>query len=433
MKTLLKYSLLFLTIVTFSIGTQAQSERSQSFNESWDGIRRVKVDHRHGTLEIIPHAGNDVKLVAQILVHAKEDSDAQILIDHFEIKTNALGDKLGIETKFNTNSWTTANNNTKIKFSDGSKVSGIKKIEIKYQLHVPALEMLEISNKYNDIEITDDFIGNLTAKQHDATIKTKNVSGILDLSLKYGKAYIGTVGDLNLDIYDSKVEVSSAQNVYMKSKYSGCKLGKINSAKIDSYDGFCSIESVNENLQITDKYSAYEIGSASDANVSMHDGKMSLDKATNFKGSTKYSVYDFKVIGRIDLESSHDDHFNIQSLEALTCYDSKYTSYEIETLSEKAIIKSSYDDDIIVNTVNASFIHFEIDCKYTTVKLPLTSLPGYEINAKMKYGKLSYAEPSENIVHKEYNEQLELRAKVGDTSSDAKVVINGYYSNIRLN
>ena len=144
------------------------------------------------------------------------------------------------------------------------------------------------------------------------------------------------------------------------------------------------------------------------------------------------SAYGFKVIGSIDLESSHDDHFTIQSLEALACYDSKYTSYEIEALSERVLIKSSYDDEIIVTAVNASFNHFEIDCKYTTVKLPLTSLPGYEINAKMKYGKLSYAEPSDNIVHKEYNEQLELHAKVGDTSSDAKVIINGYDSNIRL-
>ncbi len=432
MKILLKYSIIHIVLATFSIGVQAQAERSQDFNESWNGIHRISVEHRHGTLEIIPHAGNEVKLIAQILVHAKEATDAQILVDHFEIKTGTSNDRLNIETKFNTKSWTTTNNNTRIKFSDGTKITGIKKIEIKYKLHVPALDLLEVSNKYNDIEVTENFTGNLTVKQHDATLKTKNVSGVLDLTLKYGKGYIGTVGDLKMNIYDSKVEVDEAQDVQLKCKYSGIKLGKINSARIESYDGYCKIESSIGDLHIIDKYSTYEIGSAANADVTMYDGKMRLDNVTHYKGSSKYSAYDFNDIGTMDLEATHDDHFDIQSLGVLACDDSKYTSYEIETLTEKIIIQSSYDDELIVNTVNASFKHFEIDCKYTTVKLPLTALSGYEINAKMKYGKLSYAEPSDNIVHKEYNEQLELRAKIGQASSDVKVIINGYDSNIRL-
>ena len=432
MKILLKYSLAIILFVNFCSGIQAQAERTQDFIESWDGMHNVSIDHRYGTLEIIPHTGAEVRLKAQILVHAKEEADARILIDHFEIKTSTSGDKLKIETKFNTKSWTTINNNTKIKFSDGSKVSGIKKIEIKYKLHVPALEMLEISNKYNDIELTSDYTGDLTVKLYDATLHTKNISGSLNLNIKYGKAYIGSVGDVEMNIYDSKVEISTSKNVNIKSKYSGIKLGEMNSARIDSYDGYCKIGKVTGELQITDKYSTYEIESAEDVNASMYDGKMRLDKATNYTGSSKYSTYDFNEIGSIDLKSVHDDHFNIQSLRIFSCDESKYTSFEIESLAEKAIIKSSYDDELSVSVVEASFTHFEIDCKYTSVRLPLNALSGYLINAKMKYGKLSYAEPTDHIMHKEYNEQLELRAQVGDSSSIAKVIINGYDSNIRL-
>ncbi|RLD21587.1 MAG: hypothetical protein DRI69_03665 [Bacteroidetes bacterium] len=432
MKALLKYSLITAILIGFGIGVHAQTERTKDFNESWDGIHKVSVDHRHGTLEIIPYTGNKVKLEAHILVHAKEENDAQTLIDHFEIKVNTSDDKLEIETKFNTRSWVTTNNNTKIKFTDGSKVAGIKKIDIKYKLHVPALESLEISNKYNDIEITNDFDGDLIVRLYDATLKTRNISGKLDLNLKYGKAYIETIGDLELEIYDSKLELVAADNIRMKSKYSGAKLGQLHSARIDSYDGYCNIKSVTGELHIIDKYSNYEIGSVADADVTMYDGKMHLDKVTSYIGSSKYSAYDIDEAGSIALKATHDDRFNIQSLGSLACDDSKYTSYEIETLSKKAIIKASYDDEFVVSTVDASFKHFEIDCKYTSVRLPLSSLPGYEINAKMKYGKLSYAEPSDNIVHKEHNGELELRAKVGDANSDAKVIINGYDSYIRL-
>lgn len=433
MKTLLKYSLFIAALSALSFEAISQEEQSRNFSESWNDITEVVADHRHGTLEVIPHSGGEVKLVANITIHAKEESDARILINHFEIKSNTIGNKLEIETKFNTKQWTTSNNNTRIKFSDGTKVTGIKKIEIKYQLHVPALEKLTLSNKYNDIIVTDNLSGDLTIKQYDATLKVKNVDGDMDLSLKYGKAEIGTVGDLKMDIYDSKAEISSAQDVIIKSKYSGCKLGTIFSAKMDSYDGYCKIESVTGELHIKDKYSTYEVGSAGNAFVTMYDAKMQLGKVSNYSGISKYSLYDFKEVGTIELESNHDDHFNIQSLGVLDCEDSKYSSFEIESLLEKAILNSSYDDDLIVAGVRASFNHFEIDCKYTTVKLPLTEVPGYEINATMKYGKLSYAEPTDHIVHKEYNEQLELKAKVGNTNSDAKVIINGYDSNIRLN
>jgi hypothetical protein len=432
MKILLKFSLFILTFGSLSHGVFAQTERSQDFNESWNGIKNVNVDHRYGTLEIIPHSGSEVKLVASILVHAREDADAQALIDHFEIKSTAFGNKLEINTKFNTKSWTTNNNNTKIRFSDGTKVTGIKKIEIKYQLHVPSLETLEISNKYNNIEITSNFTGDLKVKQYDATLKIQDISGKLDLYLKYGKAYIGTVGDLMVDIYDSKAEIVKAQNVTIKSKYSNIELGEINSAEIDSYDGYCKIESVAGDLHINDKYSTYAIGSVENAYISLYDGKLRLDEASEYSGSSKYSAYDLKEIGILDLESTHDDHFNIQSLGTFSCNESKYTSFEIGTLTDKVIIASSYDSEFIVSVVSPSFKHFEIDCKYTMVKLPLTTLPGYQINAKMKYGKLSYPEPSENIVHKESNEQLVLRAQVGDTGSEAKVIINSYDSNIRL-
>jgi len=432
MKALLKSSFI-VAIATFcSYTLVAQAERSRDYSESWNNINNVVVIHRHGPLEIIPYSGNEVKLVAHISVLAKEANDAQIFIDHFEIKPNVFSGRLEIVTKFNTKSWTTNNNNTKIRFSDGTKASGIKKIEIEYQLHVPALKSLELSNKYNNIEVTKDFNGDLIVKQYDATIKARKVSGKLTLNLKYSKAYIAEVGDLDIDIYDSKVEVAKAQNVIVRSKYSKIDLGAIKSASFNSYDGYYNIVSVADGLHIVDKYSGYEIGSAGAVDVSMHDGKFQVDKATRITGRSKYSTYDINEVDTLDINTTYDDNFNITSLKSFSCNDSKYSSFEIESLADKAIFLSSYGDEFVVTNVGQSFSQFQIECKYTHVKLPLSTLPGYQITANMKYGKLSYDEPSENIKHKERNAELELQAQVGVKNSKAEVTIKAYDSNIRL-
>ena len=174
MRAILKYSIaIFLSMATVSTAI-AQEERTKEFNDSWDGISRVHVKHRHGTLEIIPHDANNVRLDAQVMVRAKDGRDAEVMIQHLEIKSNKFSDELEIETDFNTKSWISSGNTTKVKFEDGDKVSGILDYDVKYKLYIPRLDRLELSNRYYDIEITDDIeVDELYIKQYDANVRTR--------------------------------------------------------------------------------------------------------------------------------------------------------------------------------------------------------------------------------------------------------------------
>ena len=78
------------------------------------------------------------------------------------------------------------------------------------------------------------------------------------------------------------------------------------------------------------------------------------------------------------------------------------------------------------------FEKFDLDCKYTTVRLPLDRLSGYQLDAYSKYGTLKYTEPADAQMLKMDNDVLEIKAQIGSAGS-AEVTIKAYDSNIKLN
>ena len=422
-------------VIALSICTTlafGQTEKTKDINESWSGITRVKVDHRHGPLEVIPGTGQDVRLEAQIMVRAKEAADAQLLIDHLDVSTSKFSDELEIKTSFETKSWNTINNNTKVKFKDGTKATGILDYDIKFKLHIPQnMDRIELSNKYNDIEISSDVTADVRIKQYDASVRVHNVSGEFTLEIKYGKCRAGNVGLAVIDLYDSELELESAEDVSLKSKYSEFSLGSIGNADISSYDGKGEITTINGNLKLEDKYSEFTFGGAQDVQVSLYDGKLKIGPVGKFSGKSKYNTVHIESADAIDLEASYDDEYFLGTTGSFACIESKYSSFELQSLSKGLSLKS-YDDKISVSEVKSSFELLDIECKYTNLKLPLGDIGGYQLEAKTKYGSLKYDEPTDNSWYKKDNDELDVKASIGAAGATAKVKISAYDSQIRL-
>ena len=432
MKVQLKFNFTVLFLLLFVATILAQHERTQDFNETWSGVKTVEVNHQQGRLEILPYEGSEVKLSAQILVRARDSEDAQIVVDHFEIDGRKSGDKLTITTEFNTSRRVTTNNNTSLKFEDGDKASGVKEIKINYTLHVPALELLSLSNKYNSITVNGDYQGDLHIKQYDASVNTDNVSGDLDINIKYGKANVGQASDVKLETYDSQVEIAGAKNIEVKGKYSKSIFGDIESADINYFDGECSIAAISGDLQITDKYSEFDIGSAQNAQVDIYDGKIYLKQVSTFKIKSKYAQIKIDAVKDLNANASYDDDFTIGTVDIFTCDESKYSGFTINSLSQKAILTSSFDDKLVVSSVSSEFEQFEMESKYTAVNLPLHTLKGYTIDAQSQYGSISIQGPTDYSYLKETNSTREMKGQVGEANSKATVKIKAYDSNIKL-
>ncbi|MDX1477624.1 MAG: hypothetical protein R3301_07935 [Saprospiraceae bacterium] len=428
-----KYSLATAGLLIIVAGAQAQVERSRTVEESWNNIAHVTVDHRHGKLEVIPHAQPQVRLEAVMKVRANAAEDAQIAVDHFDVKMTVQGNRLSLKTQFDTKNWITTMGTTRIKFSDGEKASGIKDIAIDYQLYVPRQTHLDLSNKYQDIVINGDLDGDLAVTQYDADVRAGNVAGSLRANVKYGGATIGQVGDAEIELYDAKMELERAGVTTVKSKYSDYRIGHATSLRIHSYDDDVRITEVTGLLDINDKYSDYNIGSCGTSKIQSYDGDFTMTRTGDHSGMSSYSSYRIGSAGKVTLEKSYDDDFEIDALTSLSCTNSKYSGFQLGNVERAVEIGQSYDDEIRVQGVSGQFNAFSIDSKYTSVAIPLGQLPGYTLDATTKYGKLRYPEPAKSVRHIEKGDNTEVSAVIGSNGAQCKVTISAYDSDIRLN
>ena len=257
------------------------------------------------------------------------------------------------------------------------------------------------------------------------------MSGEFYLALKYADARIGAVGKANFDFYDSEAEIESSGDTYIESKYSEISIGSTGDLEIDSYDDNYEVRIVNGELSIDDKYSEFEVESAQSAGVYIYDGELQLGKVGEYSGRSKYSELNITEAASIDLERSYDDKYVIRKLGSFSCYECKYTEFEVGTLSKSARL-NSYDDEFIVAEVSGGFEKFDLDCKYTTVVLPLDGIKGYKLDANSKYGSLKYPDPSDSQLLKVDDGVMEVKALIGAASS-TEVTIKAYDSKIKLN
>ena len=93
----------------------------------------------------------------------------------------------------------------------------------------------------------------------------------------------------------------------------------------------------------------------------------------------------------------------------------------------------SFDDKIDIRTVEPTFTKLDLEAKYTSMRIPLDGIPGFKLDVLAKFGEIRYPQPLEtNLLHKETNNNIEIRATIGKEDAEATAIIKAYDSNIRL-
>ena len=420
-------AVLFCTASSLIAQTQ-----SREVTNSWSGIENIAVSHRYGTMDVLPSNDGNVRLEALIVVKAQKDADAQVVLDHFTILDRQIGDDLELETSFDSKSWITNNNISTIKYENGDKAKGIRKIEIQYKLYLPNLDVVKLSNKYNDIIIHDKLAGDLHIKQYDADVVAEEVGGNLYVELKYGTGKFDGCSNADLELYDSEFELGKAKDIDLKSKYSEFRVTACDNIEISSYDDKGTIESVEGTLRMKDKYSEYAIGDVGESDIRIYDSELRLERTNRLDCTSKYTRFDIKRVGDLNIQASYDDTYEIRSVGSMNCSESKYTTYEFD-LVESSMVIDSYDDEIFVSEISKQFELFEIDCKYTDVRLPLSVLDGYQLEVNADDTEIKYnSEPSDQFIHKESDDELEIRGTIGNANATTRVIVRSYGGEIKL-
>ncbi len=433
----IKLVLLFLGFTHLLVAADLEKSRviTKEFSVSKESL--VSIIHERGNLDVEYHTGAKPVVSVNIVARGENEEDLAFLLSKYTLDIDERAGQVEIRSDTHIENWNQTKalfiNRTRIKFDDGSMISSVvEDLDAHLTLKIPMITKLSLKNKYHDIN-ANDIPFNLSIHQFSAAFNAGEITGNLEVSMKYGKVRTGNIQAANLEFFDSKVEIMDATAVVIQDKYSNISLGNMQQADLNLFDADVEFGNVAGTCDIKDKYSKIKMGSIQNGTWDLFDAKVVMDEANSLDIKSKYTQFEINRLSKLELES-FDDHFQIANLGLLTASQSKYSNFDIEELAGSLMFEDSFDDKIEVGQVANEFSGLEMDAKYTKVTLPLRGI-SYRIDADVKYGKIEYPQGLlETKVHIEENSNLKIQAQSkGAANGNPLVKIRGFDNKVDLN
>jgi hypothetical protein len=368
-----------------------------------------------------------------IYIQAKDEEAAAMMLERFELQEDKFDGKVEVSSNFNIQGWSTVNGKTRIKFKDGTKITGIREVRIDMVVYVGKLDKLHLENKYDEIKIHDDIAADLSVELHSGKLRMVDWTGKLALDMKYSKVFLKNINDAQMEIYDCDMEIGNAGKIQVESKYSSFKMGNLTELRGETYDDDWEMGNLTT-IILEDKYSEFEMGNFKTGKLDFHDAEFRAGNAESVEIKSKYSEFVFENIDVIDFENSFDD--NVKAVQVgMFNADSKYSEFIFKSVSESAIIAPSFDDKLEISSLGNSFKNLKIDGKYTEMDVDVAANTPFHLNVDMTYGKINFDEDSfETQVWKDRDSsKKEIVGKTkGATDKSGKIEILGFDNTIHL-
>lgn len=401
---------------SFGSLAKEKTERTRVIKKDFDAKSEIMASHEHGPMFVKKSADGRTHVEAEILVIGSDEASIEEMLGRLDLETKEAADLLELKTNLGIQNWTKVNDKATIKFCDGDKIKGISDFKVTMTLFVADPERLKLSNKYDKIELTDAFKGDLAVNLYSGDLITGDLGGQFSLDLKYGKAKLGALGKSTWTIYDSEVSSGPIEAVKVSSKYSEYRIGPVSGDLfLETYDEEWRIGDIGGRLQINDKYSEFKFGNVGSAKIQVFDGQLEMQNVGELTiEDTKYTEYKLASVEKLQLGKVFDDSYDIGSLGAAEIEDTKYTEYEIDNLTKALNIGQSFDDAIKLGKVAAGFNLIQFDGKYTEMEMYIAEGAQFEFTVDQQYGDVDYPGSRAKIrKHVEKNSRLEIVADVG--------------------
>jgi hypothetical protein len=330
MKVIMKFKLTLFIAMSISIMAQATSIGKQDFSKdihkefSVDSDATIDLMNKYGNVNIETTSGSQVVIDVRILVEASNQDKANDIFDRINIDFSNSSQYVKAETNISTKNtgW------FKRWWNGGSKNS----FKIHYVVKMPESCELKLSNKYGDSFVGD--LGNrATVVIKYGAIEMKNVDGLLNLEVKYGKGSIGMAKDVDLIL----------------------------------------------------GYSKFNMESTDDLDLSLSYSTLNLSQAATVDAEMKYSNLRIENADLISMDSKYDD-IEIENTDEVQL-DSKYTSVDIQNLHGKGSFDMGYGGLKVRNLVS-SFQSMNIETNYTGVKIYIDDRTEFVLDAVTEYASV---------------------------------------------
>ncbi|MDP9081268.1 MAG: hypothetical protein M3O71_27975 [Bacteroidota bacterium] len=246
----------------------AQSLKLKNYSKSYplDGNDRIKLSNQYGKITVNTWDRREVRVDVQIKAEARNDDDAQKLIDGVQISDSKNGDQVSFKTNIDQD----GNDGFWSIFNFGGK-NKKQKLTINYVVFMPAKTDLNVEASYGSIALPDlDGRVRVSTSYGSTTIQSlSNPSNEIEGS--YGSIKIGSMNGGKVDFSYGSVDMDECNNIKADLSYGSFKIGKLKgSGDFDlSYEGGFKIGEVASTLRklnINNSYSGTNVGLSPNSN-----------------------------------------------------------------------------------------------------------------------------------------------------------------------
>jgi hypothetical protein len=244
-----------------------QSLKIKNYSKSYplDGNDRIKLSNQYGKITVNTWDRREVKVDIQIKAEARNDDDAQKLMDGVQISDSKNGDQVSFKTNISRDDdgfWSLFN------FGGRNKK---QKLTINYVVYMPAKTDLNVEASYGSIELPD-LDGKVKISTSYGSTSVQSLSNPSnEIEGSYGSLKVGSMNGGRLDFSYGSVDMEECNNLKADLSYGSFKLGKLKGiGEFDlSYVGGFKIGDVASSLKrlnINSSYSGADVGISPNSN-----------------------------------------------------------------------------------------------------------------------------------------------------------------------
>jgi hypothetical protein len=260
---------------------QGDPVRSRTVSKTFpvDNSDKLMLSNQYGSIEIKTWERKEIKVDVDIKAYAKNESDAQELLDQVTIESGKTSDGVLFRTKMD------QDRNMGSGSRNGRKWR--REVRVNYVVYMPSVNAVNLSQTYGSI-VMPDMGGAVYAKVQYGNFTAENLRNSNNyISVQYGNTNIqrvnsavvkqqygsgctiGAIGTLNLDAEYSAVTINTIRgDGTIKQQYgSGLSVGSVENLNLDIQYASVNVGAIRGNATIRQQYNSLAIGTVGRLNL----------------------------------------------------------------------------------------------------------------------------------------------------------------------
>lgn len=238
-----KSALVVLALLAVNLAFGQVYERSRNETKSFRVYPQTSLEivNKYGNINLFNWSKDSVRIEIKAEVKASKQQKADKLFEFIDFEFSDSKYYIVAKTQLRQNQgsfWAELSDLANTVFS------GNNKIQVDYDVYLPADMELKLENKFGNIYCTN-YQGNLSINLSNGDLKANDLTGDTDIAVSFGNASINTIKVATIELNYAELKLKTADELTIESKSSEIEIEKLSRLQINSRRDQLEIDEVD--------------------------------------------------------------------------------------------------------------------------------------------------------------------------------------------